>query len=99
LAGAGSVNSAIRVVVGSTAHVVATYDGTTISIYVNGLIDNSTSGTGPITNYDASDFGLGIGNTYGGGNGGFVGVIDEVAIYNYALSATRILAHYQAGSN
>ena len=29
----------------------------------------------------------------------FVGTIDEVAIYNKALSAAQVLAHYQAGTN
>jgi hypothetical protein len=29
----------------------------------------------------------------------FVGSIDEVALYNYALSAAQVLHHYQAGTN
>jgi hypothetical protein len=29
----------------------------------------------------------------------FVGTIDEVALYNYPLNATQVLAHYQAGTN
>jgi hypothetical protein len=30
-------------------------------------------------------------------NNQFVGTIDEVAVYNYALSASQVLTHYQAG--
>ena len=30
-------------------------------------------------------------------NDQFVGTIDEVAVYNYALGASQVLAHYQAG--
>jgi hypothetical protein len=34
---------------------------------------------------------------YGNGSNGFDGLIDEVAVYNKALSAARIAAHYNAG--
>jgi hypothetical protein len=83
--------------VGTTYHVVATYDGTTLSLYVNGSLANSTTAT----------VNLGTGSPMDGAIGEasdgtlvncFSGVIDEVAIYNTALSATRIAAHYTAGS-
>jgi len=38
----------------------------------------------------------GINTTY---NLNFAGLIDEVALYNYALSATQVLNHYLAGTN
>ncbi len=39
-----------------------------------------------------------IGRGGGGTAGHFDGLIDEVAVYNYALSGERILAHFNAGS-
>jgi hypothetical protein len=79
-------------------HVAATYDGTTLAIYVQGRLDTVQSATGDLSStLSISD--LGIGNqaehepprirT-------FNGIIDEVALYDKALSADRIRAHVSA---
>jgi hypothetical protein len=77
---------------GGWYHLVGTYDGTTTSIYVNGVLEG-TDGTSPATiTYPAG------GNTYIGGDesGGvgperlFKGAIDEVAIFDRALSSDEI---------
>jgi Concanavalin A-like lectin/glucanases superfamily len=73
-------------------HVAATYDGSTMKVYINGQFDNQVAfqyGIFPGTND------LGIGAVVGGIPIGqfsypFSGLIDEPAIYNRALSAAEI---------
>lgn len=75
-------------------HVVLTFDGTTLKLYVNGSLDASTatggsgiwSGGAPIeiARYDADALTTPT------------ATIDEVAIYSTALSSTRVAAHYAA---
>ncbi len=86
---------------GAETHIAATYDGAVIRIYLNGVLDPSeTAAPGSISpkppdpaNPTAS--GVGIGNQIDRDRP-FLGLIDEVALYPTALSAARILAHYQA---
>jgi Concanavalin A-like lectin/glucanases superfamily len=67
-------------------HVATTYDGATLRFYVNGTQIGSTAATGPI---DASSGVLRIGaNSIFGEY--FKGLIDEVRIYNRALTAAQI---------
>jgi PKD repeat protein len=72
-------------------HVAATYDGATMQIYVNGVSVASRAQTGLLsTSADA----LTIGGNPGGEN--FAGIIDEVRVYNRALSPTEIQADMNA---
>jgi hypothetical protein len=69
-------------------------------LYING-IQNATAtvsgglqaGTSPISIGSRQ---AGYGTTY---TLNFLGSIDEVAIYNYALSPAQVLSHYKAGTN
>jgi len=83
-------------------HVAATYDGSTAKIYVNGVLESSLSASG--TSLAKSNAPVIIG---GGGagcrasNGGqieFDGLIDEVEIFNRALTEAEISAIVNAGS-
>ena len=74
---------------------VDTFDGATYSRYYNGSLVESYAVT-PVTNPPPS-VPLTIGAS--GGYSGFQGYIDEVQIYNRALSAAEIRAIYQAGTN
>jgi PKD repeat protein len=68
------------------SHIAATYDGATIRFFVNGLLVASRAQTGAII---ASSDVLTIGgNAYSGQN--WAGLIDEVRIYNRALSPVEI---------
>jgi hypothetical protein len=71
-------------------HLLATYDGVHVNIYVNGILDRTYDLTGAI---NTSDDALNIGqDTY---NNYFNGRIDEVRIYSRTLSATEVLQHSQ----
>lgn len=81
--------------VATTYHVVATHDGTTMVLYVNGEQVGSVAFTGaPDTNTVPWNIGR-----HDNGTEALSGVIDNVAIYDTALSAARVAAHYAAGAS
>jgi PKD repeat protein len=67
-------------------HLAATYDGSTLRLYVNGTQASSVSRSGSI---DTTSGALRIGGNNIWGEW-FNGLIDEVRVYNRALSATEI---------
>ncbi|RLD03954.1 MAG: hypothetical protein DRI32_06545, partial [Chloroflexi bacterium] len=67
--------------------VAGVYDGTTAKIYVNGILENEIPLEGPI---DVNTYPLTIGNECGQLSEPFDGKIDEVKIWNCALSAEEI---------
>jgi hypothetical protein len=71
-------------------HVACTYDGTNISLYVDGQIDNILAATGAVA-ANISDMEIGR-NTDGGATQPFMGTIDEVRIWNVARTPAQILA-------
>ncbi|MFC6527646.1 LamG domain-containing protein [Nonomuraea rubra] len=64
----------------------ATYDGTTLRLYVNGVLTSERTAGGPIRT-DNGVLRIG-GNSLWGEY--FNGLIDEVRIYNRALNAVQI---------
>lgn len=76
-------------------HVAATGNSSGLKIYINGVLyaSNSTAYGGPNTAND-----LIIGSTNGIGES-FVGSIDEVKIYNFALTASEVKLEYNHGSS
>ena len=74
--------------VNTWAHLAATYDGTTLRLYVNGTQVASKAGSGSLlTSTDALQ--IGGDSLYGQF---FKGTIDEVRVYNAALTAAQIQA-------
>jgi hypothetical protein len=69
-------------------HLAGTYDGTTIRLYVNGVQVTSMAHTGAIATA-GNPLTIG-GNTVDGNY--FTGVIDEVRVYNKALTAAQIVS-------
>lgn len=72
-------------------HVAGVYNASagTLNIYVNGVLDNGAlSGTIPASQFNNSAVNVNIGRRTGGYY--FNGIIDEVRIYNRALSLTEI---------
>ncbi len=82
------------IVAGQTYHVVGSFDGTTRRLYVNGVELVNAPLTGGAT---ASASGLFMGS-WDGGQEFFAGTLDDVAIYNKALAAARVTAHYEDGA-
>ncbi|HTU82443.1 MAG TPA: LamG-like jellyroll fold domain-containing protein, partial [Candidatus Acidoferrales bacterium] len=81
-----------------TYHVVSTYNGTTGSLYVNGVLVATGTESGTITGYLAK-YGFAIGDDAGLADPAFAGTLDEVAIYaNQTLSAAQVANHYAAGT-
>ena len=76
-------------------HVVGTYDGANWNVYQNGVLLGSATGTvGTIPISCDWGIGSGTGQAYGRF---FTGSIQDVAIYNKALSPLQIRNHYLAG--
>jgi hypothetical protein len=71
-------------------HVAGTYDGTTMKLYLNGVLLNSRSVKGRLA---ASENSVGF-----SGGEALDGLLDEFTLYNRALSADEIQAIYQAGA-
>jgi hypothetical protein len=79
---------------GTWAHVVATFDGVDMSVYFNGELQGTQTGSFTIAGA-MSDFVVGA---EAGGTGNFFsGSIDEPAVYDHALTADRVKAHYLVG--
>jgi hypothetical protein len=74
-------------------HFVATYDGSTSRIYLDGVLAASQPASLPLNATSASLF---IGASAFDMAGYFNGVVDEVAVYGTALPAARIAAHFHA---
>ena len=73
-------------------HLAGTYDGSEMKIYVNGELKNTATVVGSVLEGGKPVY---IGNN--GGGRYHKGLIDEVAIYNRALTACEINQHYQNG--
>ena len=77
-------------------HVVGTYDLDVGKIYVNGRLGGATSS--PSGAIDAStNIRIGAASD-NGDNKNFDGLIDEVKIFNYALTPNQIQAEYNGGA-
>jgi len=86
------VSNPVNLVKDTWYHLVGTYDGQTMKIYVNGELKNSKNITSSIETNDNYVFIGSQAESYQ-----FKGIIDEVAIYNRALSAEEIQDHYNSG--
>jgi hypothetical protein len=80
------------------SHVVATWNGTSASLYVNGVLADSSNDAAASGNYNASSAANFIVASSDSGSP-FTGGVDEVAFYNSALSPTQISGHYSAISS
>ena len=81
-----------RVMAGNLYHIVASYDGTTAKLYVNGTLVNSF-----VTPYQPVVTPVNLTIASRNGNNYTHAVLDDVALYNYALSPSQIANHYGLG--
>ncbi len=80
-------------------HVVGTYDGASINIYVNGTLEGQTAALGTMTNAVGSATStITIGARASNNTHWYQGLIDELAIYNRPLSVLEIQEHYRSYS-
>ena len=75
-----------------TYQLVGTFDGSRLSIYVNGVEQGSAAHAGVVND---STVPLVISSPSSGF--GWNGRLDEVAVYAQALSAAQVQAHYSQG--
>jgi hypothetical protein len=99
-----NVSSTSKVVFGQWKHVAGVFNGSSIKIYVNGVLEGSSPIGGTIAS-DTRPLTIGAGNNdlYTDFNPSafanqWHGAIDEVEIFNRALSASEIQAIFTAGS-
>lgn len=77
---------------GNWKHFVVTYDASNVAkIYVNGVLGNQ--GSFPFWSTVSSNK-FYLGNLLGSSSGGFNGAIDDLKIYNRALTAAEVLSLY-----
>jgi hypothetical protein len=95
----GSGNIAVSstpVVVGQFYHVVGTYDGAQVRLYVNGVLEGQAAAAITL-DYDTRPVFIGTsGETVFDGK--LNGVVDEASIYNRALTAAEVSDLHLAGS-
>jgi hypothetical protein len=81
-------------------HVVGTFDGVTMNVYVDGVLDatvNPAMGGFPLA---GDNHGFWVGARWAQGIGydiAYTGTIDEVALYVLAMDAATVAAHFAAG--
>ena len=79
---------------GSWHHVVGTYNGTVLRVYVDGVSAGSTNTTkNPTSNSSSASIGKSNYSTRY-----FTGQIDDVRVFNYALTATQVKTLYNGGA-
>lgn len=75
-------------------HLAGTYNGSVISLYINGALDKSVSSSGKFIQTNRTVL---IGRRYDSSSYNFNGTIDEVVIYNRSLTADEVYNLYTYG--
>ena len=93
------LSGSTSIAIGQWTHVAMTYDRSNVRLYHNGVLDG-TQAVDPTRLIDRSAADLLIGAVFTGGGVGenFSGLIDEVALYDRALSAVELQAIATAGA-
>ena len=92
--GNASANSSTDVPLGEWSHVAFTYDSGNIVYYLNGVAD----GTATIADVNTGSTYCEIGRCWNSAAQQHDGLMDDVRIYDFALSASDISAVYNSGS-
>jgi hypothetical protein len=85
--GPGDLVSQTSLFAGNWYHVASTYNGNFLKLYINGLLDTTIVGSG---NLNLSNLNLFIGQKSTGAWDKYKGVMDDVRIWNIALSESNI---------
>ncbi len=96
-----TIYSAVSPDVGTTnswTHLMGTWDGTNLKLYVNGVLKaTSTPGATPSTGTMSTDIGRDPTDT--AHRNYFRGILDDVKIYNYTRTAAQVQADFNARGN
>jgi hypothetical protein len=76
------------------SHIGLTYDGSFVRIYINGILDSKNVLTGSLPTNSGDVLTIGTDSVH---NYPFTGPIDDVRVYNRALSAQEVYQLYHAG--
>ena len=91
-----SIDYRLGLALGQWSYVLASYDGSTMRLYVNGAQVGSRATTAPLTAVSAATT-AGAG---AGANGGFfAGDLADTALYPQALARAHVAAHYADGTH
>ncbi len=93
--GVNSVVSTTAPSIARTDHLVFVRNGTTLKLYMNGVLDASASCSIGTVHVGTGNLAVGREGTVNGGYYG--GKVQHFALYGYALSSDRINTHYQRG--
>lgn len=83
---------------GQLMHIIATYDGTNLRIYINGALAGSVLASSRSLPAVTQQFTIGAKSYTTDANTAFTGTIEKVAVYNAALSQAQVTALSNAGN-
>jgi hypothetical protein len=84
--------------IGQFTHVAGTWDGTTLSLYTNGVLSTQVAAEASPADSGCDFFIGGFNNSCGYVGQYFNGLVDEVSYYNRALSLIEVQSIFSAGS-
>lgn len=96
--GAFGTLSTSLVSLNTKTHITGTYDGTSLRIYINGVLDKTAADSCSITNTSVETM-IGAGDNGGTSENNFDGVIDEGRVSNTARSGDWVKAEYLTSSD
>jgi hypothetical protein len=92
--GTGTNVAGGQMTAGKYIHIVGTYDGQELALYVDGVLAGKTPDTRSAVPSQAElDIGCSV---FPSGTFSTLGVLDEAAIYDVAIPSARVLAHFHA---
>lgn len=91
---AGGNNTRAPLLIGSWHHMVGTFDGKTLKLYLDGKLAGEMASQASIV---ASGGNLLLGRGPEGEAGFFHGLLDEISIYDRALSEAEVQARFESG--
>jgi hypothetical protein len=75
---------------GEWVHLAGTYDGNSVKCYVNGSLEGTNNDANAVVFLSQDTNDLAIGNRSDAGDRAFIGMIDDVRVYDYALSLEEV---------
>jgi hypothetical protein len=87
----GTLPSLTSIDTGEWFHVAGFYDGASIGLYVNGILETSSAWAGGALSTNTNVLFLGAGNA---GAEHFYGTISELVLFNRAMKEPEVIAFY-----